>query len=302
MGDHLAPDTHSLLIMPVSTFPILIAVLVALSTMLACFALVTALGARRGRGTRSPRPKPGARLLREVLRQIPIPEGIRRSWAGSATAERLRLAGVSIDAQEYAALRWGLLWAGLLTALGVLLARSDLVASTLAVLGALGAYLGPEAWISHRTERRGEEVDNALPNLLDRLALGLEAGLGFEIALRRVAANYPGLLGDELRRTLRRLDHGHRRADALQALLRRLPSQDLPAFVTAVRQSDRLGTSLAQTLRVQTRLLRARRRRRAEEASRRLPVVIVFPLVFFFLPALLIIYLAPPLLHVFLAR
>ena len=63
-----------------------------------------------------------------------------------------------------------------------------------------------------------------------------------------------------------------------------------------------LGTSLANTLRVQTRLLRAKRRRRAEEASRRLPVLVVFPLVLFFLPALLIIYLAPPLLHLFLGR
>jgi tight adherence protein C len=130
----------------------------------------------------------------------------------------------------------------------------------------------------------------------------LEAGLGFEIALRRISDNFPGLLGDELRFVVRQLNRGHMRSSALESLLERIPSNDLAAFVAAVKQTDRLGTSLARTLQVQKKLMRARRKRRAEEASRRLPILIVFPLVFFFLPALLIIYLAPPLLHLFLGR
>jgi len=101
---------------------------------------------------------------------------------------------------------------------------------------------------------------------------------------------------------VRQLDRGHGRAEALDELSERIPSQDLRSFSAAVKQADRLGTSLAKTLRVQTDLLRARRKRRAQEASRRLPILIVFPLVFFFLPSLLIIYLAPPLLHLFLGR
>jgi tight adherence protein C len=92
------------------------------------------------------------------------------------------------------------------------------------------------------------------------------------------------------------------RSATLVELGERVPSQDLNGFVASVRQADRLGTSLAKALRVQTGLLRARRRRRAQEASRRLPVLIIFPLVFFFLPALLIVYLAPPILHLFLGR
>jgi tight adherence protein C len=145
------------------------------------------------------------------------------------------------------------------------------------------------------------EVDLSLPDFMDRLALVLEAGLGFEVALRRTSSGYPGLLGAELQRTIRQLDRGLSRSAGLVELGERVPSLDLNAFVAAVRQADRLGTSLAKALRVQTGLLRARRRRRAQEASRRLPILIVFPLVFF-LPALLIIYLAPPLLHLFLGR
>jgi tight adherence protein C len=101
---------------------------------------------------------------------------------------------------------------------------------------------------------------------------------------------------------VRQLELGHPRNAALLHLAESVPSQDLHAFSAAVNQADRLGTSLAKTLRVQTMLLRARRRRRAQEASRRLPILIIFPLVFLFLPALLIIYLAPPLLHLFLGR
>jgi tight adherence protein C len=152
--------------------------------------------------------------------------------------------------------------------------------------------------LRRRIEQRQLDVDIALPDFLDRLALGLESGLGFEIALRRTAADFSGLLGEELRWMVRQLDRGHGRAESLEALSGRIPSQDLRAFSAAVKQADRLGTSLARTLRVQTALLRSRRK----EASRRLPILIVFPLVFFFLPSLLIIYLAPPLLHIFLGR
>jgi tight adherence protein C len=101
---------------------------------------------------------------------------------------------------------------------------------------------------------------------------------------------------------VRQIDRGHASASALSELTRRNPSQDLRAFVASVNQADILGTPLAKTLRIQTSALRARRRRRAQEASRRLPILIVFPLVFCFLPALMIIYLAPPLLHLFLGR
>jgi tight adherence protein C len=170
----------------------------------------------------------------------------------------------------------------------------------LLVLG-LGA-MGPALWLAWRKDRRLREVEAALPDFLDRLALGLEAGLGFEVALRRSSAQFPGLLGEELQRVVRQLDRGHVRAETLEEMSTRHASNDLRAFVAAVRQSDRLGTSLARSLRSQTTLLRARRRRRAHEAGRRLPILIVFPLVFCFLPALMIIYLAPPLLHLFLGQ
>ena len=244
-----------------------------------------------------------AEALRPALNLIALPRGLEGRWASEAVGQRMRFAGLNWEAREFAAARWALLWLGLLLAvvLGVL-RRWDLLGQFLVILLVGSAYFGPDVWLQWRSERRRMEIDIALPDFLDRLALGLDAGLGFEVALRRTAHDFRGLLGENLRRLVRQLDRGHPRADALRDMADQTPSDDLHAFVAAVQQSDRLGTSLARSLRVQTTLLRARRRRRAQEASRRLPVLIVFPLVFFFLPALLIIYLAPPLLHLFLGR
>lgn len=244
-----------------------------------------------------------AEALRPALNLIALPRGIERRWASEAMEQRMRHAGLTWVGREFAAARWALLWLGILLAVAVGVLRGwDLLGQFLALLVAGSAYFGPGIWLQWRSERRRMEIDIALPDFLDRLALGLDAGLGFEVALRRTAHDFRGLLGERLRRLVRQLDRGHPRAEALRDMADQTPSDDLHAFVAAVQQSDRLGTSLARSLRVQTTLLRARRRRRAQEASRRLPVLIVFPLVFFFLPALLIIYLAPPLLHLFLGR
>ena len=245
---------------------------------------------------------PGSGRWLPWLRAIWMPSRLRRRWADPALASRLRMAGVPWEADDFAALRWMLLWVGGALAALTIADRGDLVGWFLGAVLVAAAWAGPPTWISLRLERRQREIDRSLPDFLDRLSLALEAGLGFEVALRRSAERFPGRLGDELRRLLRQLDRGHPRQQVLEDLAARNPSDDLRAFSAAVRQADRLGTSLAKALRVQSGLLRNRRRRRAQEASRRLPVLIVFPLVFFFLPALLIIYLAPPLLHLFLGR
>ena len=224
-----------------------------------------------------------------ILDLVPVPRGVQRAWGDRSSAGRIQQAGLVWSQSQYIALRWFVFWTfGILGLLIVITRKWDLLGMFLFLALGIGGLFFTEIWLSRRIESRRLEIDLALPDFLDRLALGLEAGLGFEIALRRTARNFPGLLGDELRYVVRQLD--------------RVPSTDLGAFVAAVKQTDRLGTSLARTLQVQKALMRARRRRSAQEASRRLPILIVFPLVFFFLPALLIIYLAPPLLHLFLGQ
>jgi tight adherence protein C len=249
-----------------------------------------------------PRAAAAVRVL-PWLRAVWRPEALRRRWAGDDLSRQLSMAGLPWEADDFVAVRWLLLWVGLGLAAAIVAGRrGDLVGWFVAIVLLAAAWFGPPTWLSLRRERRQREIDRSLPDFLDRLSLALEAGLGFDVALRRSAARYPGRLGEELRRMVRQLDRGHARGAALEEMAERNPSEDLRAFAAAVRQADRLGTSLARALRVQSGLLRDRRRRRAQEAGRRLPVLIVFPLVFFFLPALLIVYLAPPLLHLFLGQ
>jgi tight adherence protein C len=285
--------TDSTLLVPAAIA--LLAALAGGAIGLAVAELLAAGGERGGEAGRT------SRLL-PWLRAAGTPTGLQRRW-GEGAAHRLVMAGIDWEPADFAALRWVSLWAGAGLSLLLLIGRTgDLVFWFLAIVTLSAAAVGPELWLNLRIERRQRDLDRRLPDFLDRVSLALEAGLGFEVALRRAAERFPGRLGEELRRMVRQLDRGHTHTEAMLELAQRNPSDDLVAFAAAVRQADRLGTSLARTLRVQSDLLRARRKRRTQEAGRRLPVLIVFPLVFFFLPALLIVYLAPPLLHLFLGR
>ena len=235
-----------------------------------------------------------------ILRIIPVSNYFRARAEDRELTMKVLHAGLRLEGSDYVALRWAIFWVFSISGIVIGIWRHwDLFSLFLLLVLNIGGIFGPEAWMNWRIERRQFTIDLSLPDLLDRLSLGLEAGLGFEIALRRTSVNFPGLLGEELRRVERLIDRGYPREQALGEIVQRNPSQDLSAFVAAVNQTDRLGSSLAKTLRIQTGLLRAKRRRRAEEAGRRLPVLIVFPLVFLFLPSLIIIYLAPPILHLF---
>jgi tight adherence protein C len=181
----------------------------------------------------------------------------------------------------------------------LILRAPDLLGSFLAAIWVLLGLTGPRIWLELRIERRRSQVNLVLPDLLDRLSQGLNAGLSFESAFSRTANSFSDSFGVELRKVVREWQFGHTRSNALRSLVDRYPADSLAAFIAAVNQADELGTSLSETLRTQSKLLRSQRRRRAHEASRRLPILIAFPLVLFFLPALLIIYLVPPLLTLF---
>ena len=237
----------------------------------------------------------------EFLEAVPLPSVVVRRWGDPQAQATLLHAGIPWSGEALAAARWLGLWLSLILVAGIIVVRAgDLLSWFLALLMLGIGWQGIPVWLRLRVDQRRQAVDRALPDFIDRLTLSLEAGLGFDVALRRTAARFDSLLGEELRRAVRFFDRGHAKGDVLEGMLARVPSTDLGAFVAAVKQSERLGTSLTKTLRVQSDLLRARRRRRAEEASRRLPILIVFPLVLFFLPALLIVFLAPPLLHLFI--
>jgi tight adherence protein C len=154
-------------------------------------------------------------------------------------------------------------------------------------------FVLPDALVARRGRKRQEQIELDMPDTLDQVTMALEAGLGFEAALSRTARVGSGPLAEELNRTLREIQLGIPREQALRKLADRTDVADLDSLVLAVVQSERYGLGIGQVLRVQSEELRERRRQRAEEQALKIPVKIIFPLVFCIFPAVFIVLLAP---------
>ena len=152
-----------------------------------------------------------------------------------------------------------------------------------------------------RAARRIRLVTNGLPDTLDLMTTCLEAGLGLNATIARVGeerANLDDPLGKEFAIASFELRSGRTREDALRGLGERNGVDDLKALAGLIIQSDRLGASMAQTLRAHADLLRTKRRQRAEEMARKLPIKMLFPLALFILPALFIVIGGPAILRI----
>ncbi len=163
-------------------------------------------------------------------------------------------------------------------------------------------FLAPNLYLKRQIRVRIRSVEKSLPDFLDILTLVIEAGLGFIPALKKISGSITGVLRGEIEGVLMRMDLGFSRQEALREMTNRIPYSNLHQFVEAIILSERLGTSLVKTLRVQAKMLRTRRRQRAEAKAQTAPIRIIPALVFFFLPSLLLIYLAPPILNLLLRR
>ncbi|MGH2667653.1 MAG: type II secretion system F family protein [bacterium] len=165
-------------------------------------------------------------------------------------------------------------------------------------LALLGWWI-PEAWVRRRLRCRKDQISGELAEAADLLSVCARAGLNLEPALRRVAERTPGLLGEELRRTVREIDLGVPRRRALSDLAGRSEVEELSVFVSVLLGAERFGTKVAGSLETLAAELRARRARRAEEQARRAPVKMLFPLVFLILPAFIALTVFPLLLSAF---
>jgi tight adherence protein C len=165
-----------------------------------------------------------------------------------------------------------------------------------AVGGLALGYLLPGIVLARLAKRRAHRIRLSLADMLDLLVVSVEAGLGLDQALSRVgqelAFAYPEL-SDELRLINLELRAGKPRAEALRNLADRTGVDDLSSLVTMLIQTDKFGTSVAQSLRVYSETLRTKRRQRAEEAAAKTGVKMVFPLVFCIFPAIWVVTIGP---------
>lgn len=162
---------------------------------------------------------------------------------------------------------------------------------------ALGWYL-PELILYQKAYNRSEQIQKDLPDTLDLLTISVEAGMGFDSALRNVARNSSGPVAEEFFRVLQEMQLGVGRMDALRALNDRTDVDDLRIFVNAMAQADAFGIPIAQVLRAQAKEMRIRRSQRAEETAQKIPVKMVFPTILFILPTLMVIVIGPAVVSI----
>lgn len=170
-----------------------------------------------------------------------------------------------------------------------------------ASLAAAAGWIAPQWYVAVRITRRWHEVQLALPDALDLLVACVEAGMGLNQALVRVAEevrHMSPVMSTELTMVNLEIRTGAPRSDALKNFGERSGLEDVRALVNMLAQADRFGTSIAQSLRIHVEGLRTKRRQNAEEAAAKTTIKLVFPLVFCVFPALFVVILTPAVLEV----
>jgi tight adherence protein C len=170
------------------------------------------------------------------------------------------------------------------------------------VVTGVAGFILPDFWLGRKVKGRQQLLRLALPDALDLLVICVEAGLGLDQALLYVSQElrvaHPELCA-EFDLVNAEVHVGKSRMDALRSLATRTGVDDLQALVSTLIQTDRFGTSVAQSLRIHSDDLRLKRRQRAEEMAAKTTVKMVFPLVFFIFPALFVVILGPAVITMY---
>ncbi len=162
-----------------------------------------------------------------------------------------------------------------------------------AVIAVVAGFFFPDLWIRDEKQRRQKRITKAMPDTIDIIAISVEAGLGFDGAVQRVAGKSKDDLSVEFERYLLELRLGKSRKEALRNIIWRTGVPDLSSFITAIIQADTLGVSIANVLRIQSDQMRIRRRQRAEELAHKAPIKMLFPMALFIFPSIFVVILGP---------
>jgi len=205
--------------------------------------------------------------------------------------------------QAYRLIRWAL--PVVLVVLAVFYGKITGIASRSIILMVLVAgiagFLLPDFVLRWKIRKRQEEITDSLPDALDLLVVCVEAGLGLNAAFIKITEEFKlssPALSEEFDIVNREMVAGKPRQEALRALTERSGVEDVKSLVAMLIQTEKLGTSLAQSLRVHSDSLRLRRRQKAEETAAKTTIKLVFPLVFLMFPALFIVILGPGVIQI----
>jgi tight adherence protein C len=261
-------------------------------------------GARRASAGHSPWLTQLIRLT-SPLAKLSVPEG---DWEKSALRTRFMTAGLrnpNAPTLFFAAKTGLAVGLPFITYLVLSTTRGHYNANNLLMWLLVGAALGyylPNILLAQRIQTRQREIFNSFPDALDLMTVCVEAGLGMDAALGRVSSeiglNSP-LLADELNLVTLELRAGNTKERALRNLALRTGVEDVDALVAMLIQAERFGTSVADSLRVQSDQLRTKRRQRAEEMAAKIALKLLFPLIFFIFPSLLVVLMGPAFIQIY---
>jgi tight adherence protein C len=220
-----------------------------------------------------------------------------------STARQMELAGNPwpIDAATFLAIRFilGVILGGL--AVVAFIGSTTWSGTDKAMLiggAAFGGFFLPHIMLATRVTRRQKEIRKAMPDALDLLTICVEAGLGFDAAMSKVAEKWETELSMAFARVIREVQLGKVRRDALKDMADRLGIAEMTSFVAAIIQSEQLGVSMARVLRIQADQMRVKRRQRAEEEAHKAPIKMIIPMALLIFPTIMIIILTPAAIQI----
>jgi tight adherence protein C len=211
---------------------------------------------------------------------------INRLWAAAGRPEKW-----PIDRILTMKLVGGL--AGFILMLGLILGMRDVRGFLMGAAVMAAMFYLPEILLYNTGIKRKEAIGLQLPDTLDQMSIAVNAGLGFDAAMARVAKNGRGELSSELVRTLQDIQVGMTRRDAYTDLAERTGVEKLERFVRAIIQGEAYGIALSDVLQSQADELRMERRQDAERRAMQIPVKVVFPLILFIMPAMFMVVIGP---------
>ena len=183
-----------------------------------------------------------------------------------------------------------------------MITSNTILSIVIPVAAGFAGWFGPSFVLDYLISARCERIRFGLPDALDLTVVCVEAGLGLDQALLHVSHElheaHPDVC-DELEIVNLEIRAGKRRTEALRNLADRTDEPELGKLVAVMIQTDRFGTSVADSLRAHSDFMRVRRRQEAEERAAKIGVKLVFPIFFLILPAMLVVAAGPGLLQVF---
>lgn len=271
-------------------------------------ALRTRRSRSRGEGTAAPKASPKATSL-GLIRQLVTRLNLLRGAAADQTTRKLRHAGfhsrdaavVYVFVKLALPLTLGFLMI-LLTSVSNLIEVPQDMVLPVCIGAVLAGFMMPELYIKNVATKRREILNLVLPEGLDLLTICVEAGLSVDAAFRRVSKEMQGSMPElavEFEMTAIELTYLPDRQQALENMSERSDSPAVAALVNALRQTEKYGTPLANSLRVLSQEFRQTRVSKAEEKGARMPALMTVPLMVFILPTLITVLLAPAIMSAF---